>query len=83
MFFVFGAYVLYESAGNLLAGARPDPSLIGIAVAVASLLVMPVLFVMKERTGRSIMSLSLLADARQTLACVMLSLALLLGLGLT
>lgn len=82
MFFVFGSYVLYESAGNLLAQERPEPSLVGIAVAVASLLVMPVLFVMKEHTGKSIMSRSLLADARQTLACVLLSLALLVGLGL-
>jgi divalent metal cation (Fe/Co/Zn/Cd) transporter len=46
------------------------------------MIVMPILFYMKYRTGESINSRSLMADAKQTLACVFLSLALLVGLGM-
>ena len=41
---------------------------------------MLVLYLAKQRTGRRIGSRSLLADSRQTLACLLMSLALLLGL---
>lgn len=81
-FFVLAAYVLYESGYKLLVKEIPDPSLLGIAIAVVSLIVMPVLYYAKQRTGESLNSHSLVADSRQTLACVMLSAALLLGLGL-
>ena len=37
---------------------------------------------MKYQTGKSINSRSLVADSKQTLACVFLSIALLIGLGL-
>ena len=43
---------------------------------------MPILFYMKYQTGKSINSRSLVADSKQTLACVFLSIALLIGLGL-
>jgi divalent metal cation (Fe/Co/Zn/Cd) transporter len=42
---------------------------------------MPVLFILKYRLGRSIGSHSLVADSKETLACVLLSAALLSGLG--
>jgi divalent metal cation (Fe/Co/Zn/Cd) transporter len=45
-------------------------------------LAMPLLFYMKYRTGKSMGSRSLVADSKQTLACMFLSLALLVGLGL-
>ena len=40
---------------------------------------MPTLFYLKYKTGKSIKSL--VADSKQTLACVMVSFALLIGLG--
>jgi divalent metal cation (Fe/Co/Zn/Cd) transporter len=43
---------------------------------------MPVLFIAKNRIGKSIGSRGLVADSKQTLACCFLSAALLLGLGL-
>jgi divalent metal cation (Fe/Co/Zn/Cd) transporter len=43
---------------------------------------MPALFFSKYSLGRSLGSASLMADSKQTLACAMLSLALLIGLGL-
>lgn len=81
-FFILGAYVLYESLKKLIFREPPEPSLIGIVIAIVSLVVMPVLFFMKYRIGKSIGSRSLLADSKQTLACCYLSVALLAGLGL-
>jgi divalent metal cation (Fe/Co/Zn/Cd) transporter len=43
---------------------------------------MPILYTLKRRAARSISSKSLAADAKQTFACMMLSVALLLGTGL-
>ena len=51
-------------------------------IAIVSLMVMPILFHMKNKTGKAINSRSLVADSKQTLACVFLSAALLIGLGL-
>ncbi len=79
-FFVLAAYVLYESVKKLYFREIPQPSLLGIIVAVASLIVMPALFFAKYRLGRAMGSQSLMADSKQTLACAWLSLALLIGL---
>ena len=81
-FFVLGAYVLYESVEKLIFQEAPAPSLLGILIALASMIVMPGLFYLKYQTGKSLGSASLMADSKQTLACAMLSVALLLGLGL-
>jgi cation diffusion facilitator family transporter len=81
--FVFLAvYVLYESIGKLISGRTPEPSVLGIIIAVVSIIVMPILFYQKYRTGKSMGSKSLVADSKETLACVFLSVALLIGLGL-
>ena len=81
-FFILGVYVLYESFKKLILREVPEPSILGIVIAIVSLVVMPVLFVAKNRVGKSIGSRSLVADSKQTLACCFLSVALLLGLGL-
>jgi cation diffusion facilitator family transporter len=81
-FFILSGYVVYESVEQLYSGNPPEPSLFGILIAVASLVVMPVLFYRKHRIGEAIGSRSLMADAKQTLMCIMLSVALLVGLSL-
>ena len=81
-FFILSAYVLYESVKKLVTQEIPDPSLFGIIIAIVSIITMPALFYMKYRTGKAIKSKSLIADSKETLACVFLSLALLIGLGL-
>lgn len=81
-FFILGAYVFYESAKKLYFHEIPERSLLGIIIALVSIIVMPVLFYNKYQTGKSINSKSLVADSKQTLACVFLSVALLIGLGL-
>jgi divalent metal cation (Fe/Co/Zn/Cd) transporter len=79
-FFVLAAYVLFEAVKKLVTREVPEPSPFGIIIAATSLVVMPALFIAKQRTGRKLGSRSLLADSRQTLACTFMSLALLLGL---
>ena len=79
-FLLLGAYVLFESARKLWTGERPEPTALGIAITVLSLVVMPALFVAKRRTATRLGSRSLAADAKQTLACTMLSVGVLAGL---
>jgi divalent metal cation (Fe/Co/Zn/Cd) transporter len=81
-FFILGAYVLYESVEKLYLHETPNPSLLGIFIALISIIVMPILFYLKYRTGKTMGSKSLVADSKETLACVFLSGALLIGLGL-
>lgn len=80
-FFVLAAYVFVESARKLIFREIPDPSLPGIIIAVLSLIIMPLLAHAKIRLGERIGSRALIADAKETLACTFLSLALLVGLG--
>ncbi len=79
-FFIFGAYVLYESVKKLYFFEAPEPSIFGIIIALVSIIVMPILYHQKQKVGKTIASSSLLADSKQTLACVLLSVVLLLGL---
>jgi len=79
-FFLFGLYILYESIRKLILGEKPEPSLVGIIIAIASIIVMPILFYLKFKTGKSIGSKSLLADSKQTLVCLFMSISLLIGL---
>lgn len=80
-FFVLGLYILFESIKKIVLVEVPQPSLPGIVIAVASLIVMPLLTWQKYMTGKQINSRALVADSRETLACAFLSAALLLGLG--
>lgn len=79
-FFALAAYVTVESARALFSGHEPDASPVGIALAAASLLVMPFLSWAQRRTGRSLGSNAVVADSTQTLLCTYLSGVLLAGL---
>ncbi len=79
---VLSAYVAYEAVAALQEREPPERSVIGLVIAAVSLFVMPILYVAKRRTATALESRSLAADAKQTLACVMLSVALLVGTGL-
>lgn len=80
-FFVLGGCVVLDAGYALYQQESPETSLIGIGLAIASIIVMPVLFLLKYRFGKAIGSRSLVADSKETLACLMLSVALLIGLG--
>ncbi len=79
-FFALAAYVAVESVRALASGRTPDPSPVGIALATASLAIMPFLSWAQRRTGRALGSNAVVADATQTLLCTYLSAGLLVGL---
>ena len=81
-FFLLAAYISYEAIGALITHERPESSTVGLVLSVLSLLIMPTLAFLKQRTGRQMGSRALQADAVETWVCSYLSLALLLGIGL-
>ena len=79
-FFALAAYVSVDALMSLLGVGEARPSLIGIVLAVVSLVVMPVLSLAQRRAGRELGSRSAVADSKQTLLCTYLSAILLVGL---
>lgn len=75
-------YVVGTSAHALLAHARPDVSLPGLAMAGASVVVMPWLVVVKRRVAARVGSAALRADAACGVTCAYMAATLLIGLGL-
>ncbi|MGW1342776.1 cation diffusion facilitator family transporter [Kribbella sp. NPDC002412] len=79
-FFGLAAYVAFESVRALIGGSDPEASPVGIGLAIASLIVMPVLSWAQRRTGKALGSNAVVADGTQTLLCTYLSAVLLAGL---
>ena len=80
-FFALAAWVAANAALDLIRHHEPDMSAVGIALAVASLIVMPALAIAKQRTGRAMGTATVVADSAQTWLCTSLSAVLLVGLG--
>lgn len=74
------AYVGGDSVLSLVRREAPEQSLPGIALAIVSLVVMPLLARAKRKVAAALGSPALQADSRQTDICVYLSAILLLGL---
>jgi divalent metal cation (Fe/Co/Zn/Cd) transporter len=74
------AYVTWESAQDLIAGDRPDASYVGIGLAAASAIVMPLLARAKRNVAARLQSGAMHADSRQSDICGYLSVILLFGL---
>jgi len=79
-FIALALYVSAQAVATLWRRAPPEASWPGILLAAASLLVMPLVSFWKLRAAREIGSSALRAEAKETLACAYLSLALLIGL---
>lgn len=79
-FFALAGYVTVESLRALLGSDAPEGSALGIALAAASLVIMPFLSWAQRRTGRTLGSNAVVADSTQTLLCTYLSAVLLAGL---
>src|SRR5688572_16355928 len=72
-FVVLAIYVSYDSVKSLVRREAPDKSLVGIALAAVSLIVMPLLVRAKRKVARAINSSALMADSKQTELCTYLS----------
>ncbi len=81
-FFVVAAYVTIAGIHDLATGERPSSSPLGVAVLVASVVIMPILAAAKTRVGDRLGDRLILADAAETRICLLLSLSTLTGLGL-
>jgi divalent metal cation (Fe/Co/Zn/Cd) transporter len=79
-FLALAGYVTLQSFSTLWRQDAPQESWMGIALAAASLVIMPLISWGKLRAAREIASAALRAEAKETLACSYLSFALLLGL---
>jgi cation diffusion facilitator family transporter len=75
-----GVYIVIESGRRLVTHDRPRESLLGIALMVLSLIVMPLLARAKLRVAQALDSPALRADAHETIVCAWLSLTTLIGL---
>jgi divalent metal cation (Fe/Co/Zn/Cd) transporter len=76
------AYVVLVGFGGLVAKLRPEASVLGVGVAAAAVLFMPLLAWRKRRANLVIGSHALRADITETITCAYLAAATLVGAGL-
>jgi len=81
-FFLLAAYVLFEAVKKLYFQEVPEPTIWGIAIALFSISIMIPVYFWKKKIGNKKNMRSLLIDSKQSLACMCLSVTMLLGLGL-
>jgi divalent metal cation (Fe/Co/Zn/Cd) transporter len=74
------AYIIASSAWSLGSGSRPESSPVGIALAIAALVIMPILWRWRLTLAGRLASPALRADAACSLICIYLSATLLAGL---
>jgi divalent metal cation (Fe/Co/Zn/Cd) transporter len=79
-FFILAPYVSIEAVRALVNGSHPEESVVGIALAASSLVVMPLLGRAKQRIGSRIGSSATASEGKQNLLCAYLAGALLVGL---
>jgi divalent metal cation (Fe/Co/Zn/Cd) transporter len=80
LFLALAGYVAADATQSLLTRQEPDASLVGLVLAGASLVVMPLLANAKRRVALAMGSGALAAESRQTMLCTYLSAILLVGL---
>jgi divalent metal cation (Fe/Co/Zn/Cd) transporter len=81
-FVLLSLYVLVDSAHALITREAPERSIVGIIIAVVSVIAMPLLARAKRKVAVAISSNALHADSRQTDLCAYLSAIVLVGLSL-
>jgi divalent metal cation (Fe/Co/Zn/Cd) transporter len=80
LFLALAAYVTADATQSLIDRQAPDASVVGLVLAAASLIVMPLLANAKRRIAVAMGSGALAAESRQTMLCTYLSAILLGGL---
>ncbi len=81
-FAALAGYVAVESVRDLIGGAEPQASVVGIVLASVSLVVMPLLARAKRRIAPVLGSRAAASEADQTSLCAVLSAVVLVGLAL-
>lgn len=81
-FVLLAAWVAYDAVTALAERQEPDASTVGLVLTALSLIVMPILARRKRSVATALASRAVAADAAQTMACVLLSAVVLIGLAL-
>jgi len=76
------AYVVATSIAGLIAQVKPDASVLGLAVAIAAIIVMPALAIGKRAVNRVLQSPALRADVAETTVCAYMAMTVVLGISL-
>jgi divalent metal cation (Fe/Co/Zn/Cd) transporter len=79
-FFILAPYVAFEAVQHLAGGARPDTSVLGMALTASSLVGMPFLGITKQRLADTVGSSATRGEGAQNLLCAYLAGAVFLGL---
>jgi divalent metal cation (Fe/Co/Zn/Cd) transporter len=79
-FMALAVYLIFESVASFVNHKAPEPSVPGLAIAVLSLVVMPLLSRAKRNLAIQLKSPAMQADAKQADFCAYLSAILLVGL---
>jgi divalent metal cation (Fe/Co/Zn/Cd) transporter len=81
-FGALAAYVAVQGVTDLVTGAKPESSVVGVVLTALSLAVMPTLARAKRRLAPALGSRAVASEANQTSLCAALSAVALVGLGL-
>lgn len=73
-------YIIASCGWSLLAQSRPESSTVGLALALAALLIMPLLWRWRRRLAEALDSPALRGDAACSLVCIYMAATLLAGL---
>jgi divalent metal cation (Fe/Co/Zn/Cd) transporter len=79
-FFLLAPYVAIESVRSLAGGEHPDTTVVGMALAASSVVLMPALGIAKQRLADQLGSAATKGEGRQNMLCAYLAGALLVGL---
>jgi divalent metal cation (Fe/Co/Zn/Cd) transporter len=79
-FFLLAPYITTDAIWTLTTSEHPQTSWLGIAVATASLIVMPLLGAKKKKIGRQLGSATTSGESTQNILCAYLAAAVLAGL---
>ncbi|MBC7460458.1 MAG: cation transporter [Thermoleophilia bacterium] len=79
-FFLLAPFVAFEAVRSLVGGEHADVSRLGIGLAIASLISMPLLGRAKQRIGARMGSVATQGEGAQNMLCAYMAAALLVGL---
>ena len=79
-FFLLAPYIAVEATRHLLTGSEAKASWAGIALALSSIVFMPLFGYAKKRIGNELSSAATAGEGTQNILCAYLSVAILVGL---
>jgi divalent metal cation (Fe/Co/Zn/Cd) transporter len=79
-FFMLAPYIIIGALDRLFTGQKPQPSWVGIGLALVSITLMPLFGRAKKRLGNQLQSAATAGEGTQNILCAYLSLAILVGL---